>query len=630
MAVKEFKTESKRILDLMINSIYTHKEIFLRELISNASDAMDKLYYKSLNDGATGLSRDDFGIEISIDKDSRTLTIADNGVGMTKEELENNLGVIANSGSLKFKKENEKSDDIDIIGQFGVGFYSSFMVSGFVTVETKAFGSEKAYKWTSSGVDGYEIEECDKESHGTKITLEIKENSDDENYDEFLQPYTLSSLVKKYSDYIRYPIKMEMEKSRLKEGTGTDDKEPEYESYCEVETLNSMVPLWKKSKSEVTEDDYNNFYKEKFFDWQNPLKVIRTSAEGTATYDALLFIPEKPAMDYYSKEFEKGLQLYASGVMIMEKCADLLPDHFSFVKGLVDSQDLSLNISRELLQHDRQLKLIASRIEKKVKSELSSMLKNDRENYEKFFESFGMQLKFGIYDGYGKNKDELKDLVLFYSSEEKKMVTLEEYVSRMKDEQKYIYYGAGETYERVLQLPQADSVSEKGYEILCLKDNIDEFAIKMLKEYDGKEFKNISSGDLDLQSDEEKEQAEKLSEDNKDMLEFMTESLKEKVKAVRISKRLKKHPVCISTDGEITTEMEKVLNAMPNSQNIKAERVLEINAEHAVFNTLKNLYGTDNDKLKLYADILYNQALLIEGLPIDDAVDFTAKICTLM
>ncbi len=630
MAVKQFQTESRRIMDLMINSIYTHKEIFVRELISNASDALDKLYYKALNDGSTGLDRSDFYIQITVDKQNRTITIADNGIGMTQEELDKNLGVIANSGSLKFKAENGKKEEIDIIGQFGVGFYSAFMVSDSVTVETKAFGSDEAYRWTSAGVDGYEIEPCEKENYGTTITLHLKPSSEEENYEEFLEQYRLSSLIKKYSDYIRYPIKMEMEKSRLKEGTGTEDKEPEYESYQEVETLNSMVPIWKKSKSEVTDEDYNQFYQEKFMDWQPPLQVIRTSTEGSATYDALLFIPKKAPMDYYSKEYEKGLQLYASGVMIMEKCGDLLPDHFSFVKGLVDSQDLSLNISREMLQHDRQLKLIASRIEKKIAAELKAMLQNDREKYDEFFENFGLQLKFGMYDKYGMHKDELKDLVLFYSSTEKKAVTLAEYVSRMKEDQTCIYYGAGESYEKVLQLPQADAVAAKGYEILCLKENIDEFALKMLHTYEEKEFKNISSADLDLQSDEEKEQTEKMADENKDMLTSMQEALQGKVTAVRLSKRLKKHPVCISTEGEITTEMEKVLNAMPNGEKVKAQRVLEINAEHPVFAALRALHGTNDEKLKLYSEILYNQALLIEGLPIEDAVDFASKVCTLM
>lgn len=630
MAVKQFKTESKRILDLMINSIYTHKEIFLRELISNASDAIDKLYYKALSEGISGLDRSDFTIELKIDADNRTLTISDNGVGMTKEDLDSNLGVIAKSGSLQFKKEAEEKEEIDIIGQFGVGFYSAFMVSDFVKVESKAYGSDEAYCWQSKGADGYQIEACEKDSCGTTITLHIKEDTEDENYSEFLQSYRISSLVKKYSDYIRYPIKMEMEKSRVKEGTGGEGKEPEYESYTEVETLNSMVPLWKKSKSEVTEADYNAFYKEKFGDWQDPLKVIRTSTEGTATYDALLFIPSKAAMDYYSKDFEKGLQLYASGVMIMEKCPDLLPDYFSFVKGLVDSQDLSLNISREMLQHDRQLKLIAGRIEKKIESELKGMLNNDREKYIEFFKNFGLQLKYGMYEQYGMHKDKLKDLILFYSSSEKTFVSLSEYVSRMKEDQKYIYYGCGESAERIMQLPQADAVTEKGYELLCLTDNVDEFALKMLQSYEEKEFRNISADDIGLQTEDEKEQTQKLVDENKDLLDFMKEALGEKVKEVRISSRLKKHPVCITTDGAITTEMEKVLNAMPNAEGIKAERVLELNPTHTVFNTLKGLYGKEDDKVKLYADILYNEALLIEGLSIEDPVDFAEKICRLM
>lgn len=628
--MKQFKTESKRILDLMINSIYTHKEIFLRELISNASDAIDKLYYQALEDGNTGLSRDDFSIEIAIDKENRTLTISDNGIGMTREDLDNNLGVIAKSGSLNFKKENEKKEEIDIIGQFGVGFYSSFMVSDDVTVVSKAYGSDEANKWVSKGVEGYSITECEKADHGTTITLHIKDSNEDENYDEFIEPYRISALVKKYSDYIRYPIKMEMEKTRRKEGTGEDGKEAEYESYRETDVLNSMVPIWKKRKSEVTDEEYNGFYKEKFFDWQDPQRIIRTSTEGSATFDALLFIPGTAPMDYYSKEYEKGLQLYANGVMIMEKCADLLPDYFSFVKGLVDSQDLSLNISREMLQHDRQLKLIASRIEKKITSELKGMLENDRDAYEKFFENFGLQLKFGMYDKYGMEKDKLKDLVLFYSSSEKKLVTFAEYVSRMKDEQEFIYYGCGETYERILQLPQVDAAIEQGYEVLFLKDNIDEFVLKVLQKYEEKDFKNVSADKVDFQSDEQKEETEKLAQDNKDLLLAMKEALDGKVKEVRLSTRLKKYPVCIATDGEITLEMEKVLNAMPAGEKVKAERVLEVNSEHPVFQSLIKLCGKDNEKLKTYTQLLYDQALLIEGLPVDDPVDFAAKICSLM
>lgn len=630
MALKQFKTESKRILDLMINSIYTHKEIFLRELISNASDALDKLYYKALNEGITGLDRADFTIQLAVDSEARTLTITDNGIGMTKDDLENNLGIIAKSGSLQFKKEKEDQEDIDIIGQFGVGFYSSFMVSDEVTVQSKAYGSDEVCLWKSKGVEGYSISPCEMENHGTVITLHMKENTEDENYDEFLQQYQVSSLVKKYSDYIRYPIQMEMQKTKRKEETPEEGKEIEYESYTEMETLNSMVPIWKKGKQEVTEEEYAAFYKEKFSDWQDPMRSVKFSAEGTATFDALLFIPKSAPMDYYSKDYEKGLQLYASGVMIMEKCSDLLPDHFSFVRGLVDSQDLSLNISREMLQHDRQLKIIAGRIEKKVQSELKSMLQNDREKYEEFFKNFGLQLKFGMYDGYGAHKDELKDLVLFYSSTEKKMVTLSEYVSRMKEDQQYIYYACGETYERAMQLPQADAVSEKGYEMLCLTDNIDEFAVKMLINYEEKEFRNISADEIDLQDENEKKETEKLKESKKDMLDFMKEALNGKVKEVRISTRLKKHPVCISTDGAISTEMEKVLNTMPGQDKVKAERVLELNPGHPVFESLGALYGNDDDKLKLYTEILYDEALLIEGLSIENPTEFAAKVSRLM
>lgn len=630
MALKQFKAESKRLLDLMINSIYTHKEIFLRELISNASDAIDKLYYQTLEMGDTGLDRSDFAIEVAVDREARTLKITDNGIGMTKEELDNNLGVIAKSGSLQFKNEKEQKEDIDIIGQFGVGFYSAFMVADDVKVESRAYGSEEAWCWESKGLDGYQISPSGKESRGTAITLHLKEDTEDEQYGEFLEQYRITSLVKKYSDYIRYPIRMELQKSRLKEGTGKDGKDPEYESYFEVETLNSMTPIWKKSRSEVSDEELNAFYKEKFYDWQDPVKVIRTSTEGAATYSALLFIPKTAPMDYYTREYEKGLQLYASGVMIMEKCADLLPDCFSFVKGLVDSQDLSLNISREMLQHDRQLKLIAGRLEKKIASELSALLQNDREKYEEFFKSFGLQLKYGMYDNYGAKKEELKDLVLFYSSTEKKPVTLKEYVSRMKEDQKFIYYGCGETTERILQLPQADAIAEKGYEMLCLTDNVDEFALKILEKYEDKEFRNISSDDLQLQSEEEKKASEQLEEDNKELLTCMKESLEGKVKDVKISGRLKKHPVCISTDGMISTEMEKVLNAMPAQEKVKAQRVLELNAEHPVFEKLRSLYPHDKDRLKTYTELLYDQALLIEGIAIEDPVAFSQKLCEIM
>ena len=630
MAMKEFQAESKRLLDLMINSIYTHKEIFLRELISNASDAIDKLYYRTLEDGATGLSREDFSIQLAVDKEARTLSISDNGIGMTQEELDNNMGVIARSGSLQFKQEAEKKDEVDIIGQFGVGFYSAFMVSSRVTVDTKAFGSDEAWHWESTGLDGYEITPGAKADRGTTITLYLKEDSEDENYSEFLDQFRLQDLVKKYSDYIRYPIRMEVSHTHVKEGTGVDGKDPEYETHTEVETLNSMTPIWKKAKSEVTDEEMNAFYKEKFYDWQDPLKVIRTSTEGAATYTALLFIPSHAPMDYYTREYEKGLQLYASGVLIMDKCADLLPDCFSFVKGLVDSQDLSLNISREMLQHDRQLKLIASRLEKKIASELQSMLNNDREKYEQFWKAFGLQMKYGLYDNYGAKKDELKDLVLFTSSAEKKLTSLKEYVSRMKPEQKYIYYGCGETVERVLSLPQAETLQEKGFEMLCLTDNVDEFALRMLMKYDDKEIRNISSDDLELESTEEKEKVKELAEENKDMLAFVKESLGDKVKDVRLSGKLKSHAVCITTDGMISTEMEKVLNAMPAQEKIKAQRVLEINGEHPIFQRLQELYQSDKERLKLYAEILYDQALLLEGISLEDPSDFSQKLCQLL
>ena len=630
MAMKEFQAESKRLLDLMINSIYTHKEIFLRELISNASDAIDKLYYRTLEDGATGLSREDFFIRLDVDKEARTLSITDNGIGMTQEELDNNLGVIARSGSLQFKQEAEQKEDVDIIGQFGVGFYSAFMVSDRVTVDTRAFGADEAWHWESEGLAGYEITPGTKADRGTTITLHLKADTEDENYSEFLDQFRIQQLVKKYSDYIRYPIRMEVSHAHVKEGTGVDGKEPEYETHTEVETLNSMTPLWKKSRSEVSEDELNAFYKEKFYDWQDPLKVIRSSTEGAATYTALLFLPSHAPMDYYTREYEKGLQLYASGVLIMDKCADLLPDCFSFVKGLVDSQDLSLNISREMLQHDRQLKLIASRLEKKITSELQSMLNNDREKYEQFWKAFGLQLKYGMYDNYGAKKDELKDLVLFTSSAEKKLTTLKEYVSRMKPEQKYIYYGCGETVERILGLPQAEALQEKGYEMLCLTDNVDEFALRMLMKYDDKEFRNISADDLELESAEEKEKTQALAEENKDLLAFVKDALGDKVKDVRVSGKLKSHSVCITTDGMISTEMEKVINAMPAQEKIKAQRVLEINGEHPIFQRLQELYAKDKDRLKLYAEVLYDQALLIEGISLEDPSDFSQKLCQLL
>ena len=630
MAKKQFKAESKRLLDMMIHSIYTHREIFLRELISNASDAIDKLYYKALTDGISGLNRDDFAITLTADKEARTLTVSDNGIGMTSEELENNLGTIAQSGSLKFKKDAEEKEDIDIIGQFGVGFYSAFMVSDKVTVLTKPYGSDKAWKWESTGADGYTITEAEKASHGTDITLSIKANTEEENYDEFLDSYRIQSLVKKYSDYIRYPIRMEVEKSRMKEGTGTDEKPAEYETYTEMETLNSMVPIWRKNKSELKPEDYNRFYKEKFFDYQDPLAVIHSSTEGTATYNALLFIPSKPPFDFYTKEYEKGLQLYASGVLIMDKCPDLLPDYFSFVRGLVDSQDLSLNISREMLQHDRQLKLIADRLQKKIKSELKSMLQNDREKYETFYKSFGLTLKYGVYSGYGVNKNVLQDLLLFYSSSEKKLVTLEEYKSRMKEDQKYIYYACGESVGKIDRLPQTELLRDHGYEILYCTDDVDEFALRMMREFDGKEFRSASDKELGIDDAAETESVKEKSEENKELLRLMKDDLNGKVKDVRLSTRLKSHPVCLSSDGGVSIEMEKVLNTMPGDQKVQAERVLEINSGHPIFETLKKLFAEDPEKLKTYSDLLYTQALLIEGLPIEDPVAFSNSICDLM
>lgn len=631
MKTKQFKAESKRLLDMMIHSIYTHKEIFLRELISNASDAMDKLYFRSLTDEKVGMNREDFAIDLKIDKDARTLTITDNGIGMTQEELEKNLGTIANSGSLKFKNENKLEDDVDIIGQFGVGFYSAFMVAKRVTVRSKAYGSDQAYQWQSEGVDGYTIEPCDKETVGTEILLEIKDDTEDETYSEFLEQYRIQGLVKKYSDYIRYPIRMDMTKSRRKETENADkDAAPEYEEYVENETLNSMVPLWRKNKSELTDADYNAFYKEKFFDYNEPLLHIHTKSEGTATFNALLYIPSKAPYDYYTKEYEKGLQLYSSGVMIMEKCADLLPDYFSFVKGLVDSEDLSLNISRELLQHDRQLKIIAKALEKSIRNELTKLLKNDRAAYEKFFKAFGLQLKFGVYNGYGMNKDALKDLLLFYSSSEKKPVTLAEYVSRMKEDQTCIYYATGENIARIDHLPQTELVKEKGFEILYLTENVDEFAIKMLMNYEGKEFKSVSAGDLDLETEEEKKEIEEKSKEHADLFNDMQKALEGKVKSVRLSQRLKSHPVCLTSEGALSLEMEKVLNAMPTDQKVQADRVLEINPEHPIFAKLVQLQKENPNKLKAYAKLLYDQALLIEGMSIEDPVAFSNQICELM
>lgn len=627
MQTKEFKAESKRLLDMMINSIYTHKEIFLREIISNASDAIDKLYFKSLTDTSVGMKKSDFAINIAIDKENRMLTVSDNGIGMTEEDLENNLGTIANSGSFAFKKDNDLGDDVDIIGQFGVGFYSTFMVAKEVTVVTKAFGNDQAYKWTSDGVEGYTIEECDKpDGAGTTITLKLKDDTDDEKYSTYLDQYQIQSLVKKYSDYIRFPIRMEVDHTHYNE----EGKEPEV--HKAIETLNSMTPIWKKNKSELKDEDYNNFYMEKFGDYEPPVAHIHSKNEGVATYDALLYIPARAPFDYYSKDYEKGLQLYSSGVMIMEKCADLLPDWFSFVKGVVDSEDLSLNISRELLQQDRQLKIIAKNLEKSIKNELAKLLKNDREKYEKFYSVFGLQFKFGIYQSYGAANETLKDLLMFPSSFDGKNVTLKEYVSRMKEDQKEIYYACGETKERIEMLPQLEKIKDKGYEVLYFTQDVDEFAIKVMINYDGKPFKSISDADLDLDTEEEKEEAKKLDEENKDMFSFMQEAIADKVKTVRLSKKLKTHPVCLSSDGSITIEMEKVLNAMPQNDGnkVKAEKALEINPNHPIFEKLKDLYANDKDKLKDYAKLLYDQALLIEGMSIDNPVEFANLVCELM
>ncbi|ALC88591.1 chaperone protein HtpG [Bacillus sp. FJAT-18017] len=625
MEKKQFQAESQRLLEMMINSIYTKKEVFLRELISNASDAIDKIYYKALTDDSLTFDKESYYIKIVADKENRTLKVIDTGIGMTKEELETNLGTIAKSGSLAFKRETELKDGHDIIGQFGVGFYAAFMVADVVTVVSRALGSEEAYKWESTGAEGYTIEPVEKESIGTQITLKIKENTEDENYDEFLEQYGLKSIVKKYSDFIRYPIKMDISTSRKKEGS-----EDEWEEVVEEQTVNSMVPIWRKNKSELTDEDYENFYNEKHYGFDKPLKSIHISVDGAVRYNSILYIPETVPFDYYSKEFEKGLELYSNGVLIMDKCADLLPDHFGFIKGMVDSEDLSLNISREMLQHDRQLKLIAKNISKKIKSELLSLLKDDREKYETFYKSFGRQLKFGVYNDFGAHKETLQDLLMFYSSKEKKLVTLDEYVSRMPEDQKYIYYAAGESIERIEKLPQAELVSEKGYEMLYFTEDIDEFAIRMLMNYKEKEFKSVASGDLGIESEEEKKEAETEAQENKELFDAMKDVLGGKVKDVRVSKRLKSHPVCLTAEGELTIEMEKILRSMPNSQDVKAEKVLEINPNHEVFTSLKDALANDREKLGLYTNLLYNQALLIEGLPIQDPVEFTNDICKIM
>lgn len=624
MAKKQFKTESKKLLDLMINSIYTHKEIFLRELISNASDALDKLYFKSLTDSS--LKRD-FAILIELDNKNRTITISDNGIGMTKDELDKNLGTIAKSGSLDFKTQNKK-DDIDIIGQFGVGFYSAFMVAKRVTVYTKSFDSNTGFKWVSSGVDGYSIDEMNLDFEGTKIVLDLKDDNDKENYSEFLDEFKIKSLIKKYSNYIRYPIKMECTKTREKKDYKEGDSQ-KFETYKEIDTLNNMIPIWKKDKKDLKEDELNSFYKEKFGDYSDPMKVIHSKTEGSATYSALLFIPSQTPFNYYSKDYEKGLELYSSGVLIMEKCPQLLPDYFNFVKGLVDSEDLSLNISRETLQHDRQLLLIKKSLEKKIKNELLNLLNKDRDKYDEFFKNFGLQLKYGVYADFGAYKDECSDLIMFYSSFEDKYTTLKEYVSRMKSEQKEILYACGSSINSISSMPQMESVLDHNLEVLYLTENIDEFALKMLASYDGKPFKNIADNDLKIDSESENEIKE-ITDKNSELLKFIKESLKDKVVDVKLSNRLKTGAVCLSTSSDMSIEMEKVLNAIPNSQNVKANRVLEINHNHKIFKKLVSLFENNKDKVKDYAEILFNEAALIEGIPPENPAQYSNKIFDLL
>ena len=636
MENKQFKAESKRLLDLMINSIYTNKEIFLRELISNASDAIDKLYYRSLTDKNVKVNKDDLYIRVTPNKEARTLTIEDNGCGMNKEELEENLGTIAKSGSLAFKeaakaKENaEKDDDVNIIGQFGVGFYSAFMVASKVRVESKCYGAEKAYAWESEGAEGYTIDECDKSNFGTKIILTLKADTDDEKYSDFLAEYKIEELIRKYSDYIRYPIKMKVEHEHEVEQPEGEKKEPKFEKVRHDEILNSMIPIWKKNKSEVSDEDYNNFYQEKFGDYQKPLKVIRTSVEGDVSYTALLYIPSHTPYDYYTKDFKRGLQLYSNGVLIMDKCEDLLPDCYGFVRGLVDSPDLSLNISREMLQHDRQLKIIAKNLDKKIKSELLDMLHKNREDYEKFFTTFGTTLKFGVYNDFGLNKDNLKDLLMFHSSTENKLVTLDEYVDRMKEGQDKIYYACGETVDKIELLPQVEAVKEKGYEILYLTENIDEFVVQVLMEHKEKKFINVCANDVDLDTDEEKEALKKENEENKDMFTLMKETIGEGVQEVRFTHRLKNHPVCLTSEGALSVEMEKVINSMPNDQKVKAQTALEINDSHPIAQKIKDLYENDKEELKKYTQVLYAQARLIEGLPVENPTQISNLICEII
>jgi len=636
MENKQFKAESKRLLDLMINSIYTNKEIFLRELISNASDAIDKLYYRSLTDKNVKVNKDDLYIRVTPNKEARTLTIEDNGCGMSKDELEENLGTIAKSGSLAFKeaakaKENaEKEDDVNIIGQFGVGFYSAFMVASKVRVESKCYGAEKAYAWESEGAEGYTIDECNKSDFGTKIILTLKADTDDEKYSDFLAEYKIEELIRKYSDYIRYPIKMEVEHEHEVEQPEGEKKEPKFEKVRHDEILNSMIPIWKKNKSEVSDEDYNNFYQEKFGDYQKPLKVIRTSVEGDVSYTALLYIPSHTPYDYYTKDFKRGLQLYSNGVLIMDKCEDLLPDCYGFVRGLVDSPDLSLNISREMLQHDRQLKIIAKNLDKKIKSELLDMLHKNREDYEKFFTTFGTTLKFGVYNDFGLNKDNLKDLLMFHSSTENKLVTLDEYVDRMKEGQDKIYYACGETVDKIELLPQVEAVKEKGYEILYLTENIDEFVVQVLMEHKEKKFINVCANDVDLDTDEEKEALKKENEENKDMFTLMKETIGEGVQEVRFTHRLKNHPVCLTSEGALSVEMEKVINSMPNDQKVKAQTALEINDSHPIAQKIKELYVNDKEALKKYTQVLYAQARLIEGLPVENPTQISNFICEII
>ena len=629
MTKTEFKAESKRLLDLMIHSIYTHKEIFLREIISNASDATDKRYYNAMQRGETGLNRNELSIDVTIDKENRTLTVTDHGCGMTEEDLHNNLGTIAKSGSLDFKLHQKKNEDIDIIGQFGVGFYSAFMVSKQVKVITRSENAEQGYIWESDGADGYTVTPCEKDTIGTEIIMTLKDNTADDNYDEFLDTYHIHSLIKKYSDYIHYPIHLPMESTRIKENSNPEN--PDYETIMEIQRVNSMTPLWKKMPAQITEDEYTRFYQEKYLDFEDPLLTIHSNTEGSATYTAMMFVPQRAPYDFYTKDFEKGLSLYASGVLIMDKCADLLPDHFAFVRGLVDSQDLSLNISREMLQHDRQLKLISSSLEKKIKSELLKLLKNDREKYEKLFESFGLQLKAGCHNDYGTHKEMLQDLLLFYSSTEKKMVTLAEYMDRMKEDQKEIYYACGRTVEQINLLPQMELFQEKGYEVLYLTHEIDEFAIKVMRDYKEKPYKSIADGSIDLENAEDKEAAAKKAEEHKDLLDFCVNALNGSVKEIKLSTRLKSHPVCISADGPLSLEMERVLQSMPNGHTMpKLDRILEINANHPVFQTLCDLYTADTEKAADLANVLYNQALLIEGLNIEDPIAYANAVCRLV